>query len=422
MVFKNRMTIKNKAYSPFSKVATWLLVLSPIIQTYGWGKYDFAFLLTSLLGVVAFVMSKIHTKDLPKYLLLYMFYWLIIHFSSATSLGEAIPLGVVKSILVYCTFFSVIKLPLLIRYYKVVARICIIFFFIQLVVKYVIGVNVPGVFSFLPLALDTDAAVYFQTIIETQRLCSFFSEPALFAQFESLYLCLLLFEADVFRRQKRIEIALVSLALLLMQSGNALLGLLIGFLFYVLFQMRGGARKKVRAVVLGIVLVIGAGIFAGTKIGQNLMSRQSQVSVNSVDQLGYSTSGFERVFRGYYIYQQYSTIRKIIGNDNPNYKIEAARKSIVSVYFNGDYLYNNTIQSYLLNTGLIGLLIMILVYKKIWERTNQCGKSILAIFIAFNFISSAYFTEIMCLYLLIPTLLGRYQLTQKSIVLNNNAK
>lgn len=404
------------------KIATWVLVLSPILQTYGWGKYDFAFFATSFVAVLALIRSKIRIKDLPKFLIPYLVYWLVIHIISATSVSEAIPLGVIKTILVYGTFFSLIKLPQLIKSYRIVVRACVVFFFLQFFVRSVIGISIPGVFSFLPLALDTDAATYFQFIAETQRPCSFFSEPAAFAQYLAPYFIFTLFDGGFFNKKGKFEALAIAFSLLLMQSGNALLGLLVGLFFYVIYKMRGGAVNKLRSAILIVVITGGAAAFLGTSIGQNVLSRQAQLSANSVDELGYSTSGFERIYRGYFVYDEYSALYRIIGNDNANYKIDAAKRSKVSSWFNNDYMYYNTVQGYLLNTGLIGLLLMFLVYYNIWKRTDFCGKSILATFIAYNFISSAYFTETMCIYLLIPTLLGRYRLLLQSNALKINGK
>lgn len=411
-----------KTVGYFQKLTTWIFVLSPILQTYGWGKYDFAFILTSLVGIWALIQSKLYFKYLPQYLLFYFVYWLLIHFVSSTSMVEAMPLGVVKTILVYGAFFSVLKLPLLIKYYRIVVRICILYFFIQIIFRIATGVNLPGVFTFLPFALNTDASDYYASMLYVERVSAFFSEPALFVQYTLPYLCLLLFDNNSQNQKQKVESFIVMAALLLTQSGNALLGLVVVCFVYFMYQMKGSAIKKWKTIFIVIVFAIGAGVFSRTDMGQKLMSRQDQVHINSVDDLGYSTSGFERVFRGYYFYAEYSTLCKIIGNDNQEYKKVSAEKSKVSTFVGEDYLYYNTIQGYLLNTGIIGLVIMFFVYKNIWIKTDRCGKCIMATFIALNFISSAYFTEIMCLYLLLPTLLGRYQLTQKSIVLNNNAK
>lgn len=417
-------SVKRESLSnPFASIVTVVLVLSPIIQTYGWGKYDFSFILTSLLSLVALAMGKIDLKKLPKYLLLYLVYWLIIHEISATNISEAIPLGVVKTILVFGMFFSIVKLPLLIKYYRFVVRISILFLFIQLLIKFLTGENFLGVFTFLPLAIAPDASSFFLDRLELSRLSSFFSEPAHFAQYIVPYLGILLFDNQLPKNKRIIEIIIVIAALLLLQSGNAVFCTAICLSVYLFYRMKGGMGNKIKATILVLILLAGAYAFSQTSIGESLMSRKEQVSINSVDELGYSTSGFERIFRGYYIYDEYSSFCKIIGNDNPEYKKTAANKSIYSYTFIGtDYLYCNTMQAYLMNTGVIGLIIMLLVYKNILEITNRCGKCILISFIAMNFLASSYFTEIMCLYLLLPTLMRQSQKGGKIAKLKENEK
>lgn len=394
------------------KFATWVLVLSPILQTYGWGKYDFAFILTSLVGVIAIVKKRIHFNRLPQFLLCYFLYWLFIHAKSSSSYLDVVSLGTLKTILVYGTFFSVIPLALLIKYYKVVVKLSIAFFVIQLIIKFIFNVNFLGVFSFLPLALEMDAADFFADRSSSDRLSSFFSEPAMFAQYLVPYFCLQLFNRKINNNQKLISILLLIAIFLLMQSGNALFGLGACIFFFFLFRMQGNWKRKVQTVMFGIVIIAIGFYFMRTEIGEKMMSRKEQVSINSVENLGYSTSGFERIFKGYFIYAQYSTICKIIGNDNPQYKKGAAFSSEVGVFFSEetqDYLYCNTFQMVLLNTGLIGVFIMVLVFRGIWQTTNHCGKDLLLTFFAFSLFSASYFSENMCLYMLISTLMGRNQ-------------
>lgn len=402
---------KNKVDS-FQKFVTWVLVLSPILQTYGWGKYDFAFILTSVAGLLAVFYREYHFNMLPKFLVGYLLYWLIIHAISASSVQDYISLGVLKVILVYGAFFSVIPLSLLEKYYKVVVKICVVFFIVQVAIKFVFQINVLGVFSFLPFALDGDSSDYFADSAASERLSSFFSEPAIFAQYLVPYLCLELYNCKKNNRQKLLSIIILVCIFLLMQSGNALFGLSVCIAMFFLYRMKGGFKRKIQTIVGGLLLAILCSFFFQTEMGDKLLSRKDQISVNSVDNLGYSTSGFERIFKGYYIYEGYSGVCKIVGNDNPQYKKRAALSSEIGLFFSEekqDYLYCNTFQMVLLNTGLIGLLIMFLVFRGIWQTTNHCGKDLLLTFFAFSLLSSSYFSEIMCMYLLLPTLMGREQ-------------
>lgn len=96
------------------------------------------------------------------------------------------------------------------------------------------------------------------------------------------------------------------------------------------------------------------------------------------------------------------------------------QKDLSFRFFNDDYLYYNTIQGYLLNTGIMGILIMILVHKNILRITDIRGKCILILSIAISFMSSCYFAEIMCLYLLFPSLMRVQVPQQKNFNLKYN--
>lgn len=405
------MVADNKVHGSFFQgFVTWVLVLSPILQTYGWGKFDFAFILTSFAGIWAVINRTVRLRELPKYLFLYLLYWLLVHLLSASSVRDAFSLGVLKIMLVFCTFFSVIPLPLLIKAYRITVRVCIVYFIAQLFFKYVLSINLPSVFSFLPNALSVDVADLYSKSRLMERPSSLFSEPAIFAQYLVPYFCLILFDKNMPKGRVVLSTVVLVTFFLLMQSGNALFGIASSIAFFFVFRMKGGVNRTIQAALLVIVFVLLGSFFFRTEMGERLLERKDQVSINSVENLGYSNSGFERIFRGYYIYSEYSTLCKIIGNDNPEYKRDAAFRSRVGEYLSADnqeYLYCNTIQMILLNTGIVGLIIISLVFLGIWRMTNYCGRDLLFTFLVFSFFTANYFSEVMCIYILIPTLMGR---------------
>jgi hypothetical protein len=262
------------------------------------------------------------------------------------------------------------------------------------------------------MANNYDATNYFEAAAEAERVSSFFSEPAIFAQYLVPFLCLTLFDNRLPRKNKAVKSSFLIDIFLLLQSGNALFGAIVCLLLFFLFRMKGGFHNKIQTVIIVFVFLLGGSYVLKTQMGEKLLSRKDEISVNSIDNLGYSSSGFERVFRGYYVYGGYSTFCKVVGNDNPEYKRSAAMGSTISKFFSEekqDYLYCNTFQMVLLNTGVIGLIIMFFVFKGIWQKTNYCGKDLLLTFFAFSLFSASYFSEIMCLYMLLPTLMGRSQ-------------
>jgi hypothetical protein len=398
------------------KFAVWLMLLSPILQIYGWGQFDFAFLSTSLLGVYCFIRRDVNFKYLPEFLSKYIIYWMFIHVISATSISSMIPLGAIRCLITYAMFFSIIDYKYLVYVYKRIVFVCVMFFYVQFLLSFFFGYHLLGIIPYLPIAFTDDMALYTERFGIMNRPSSFFSEPAHFAQFLIPFLGIYLFETNKKKRLKKI--LFVVLALLLMQSGNALFGLSVLFIGYILSIV--SQKKKnllyIPLMIFGVLVIVN--IYSDSYIGEKLLSRQVQISSNSYQDLGYSTSGFERIYRGYYVYSEYPFLRKVIGNDNPDYKIAASQKSLVAETFNDNDLYFNTVQSILLNTGIVGLLFFITGILGIWKKTNACGRSILAVFITYSMMSAMYFSYTMCLYLIIPYFLRRRQDYETSIHLH----
>ena len=389
------------------KLATWLLLLSPILQIYGWGQFDFAFLSTTFLGIYCLIRGEIKFKSLPRFLLAYFIYWMFVHVVSATSIIGAIPLGAMRCLITFTLFFSIIDLSYLIQVYKKIVLACVLFFYLQFLFGVLLDYHLIGIFPYLPIAFTDDILLYSERFLTMNRPSSFFSEPAHFAQYIIPYLGIMLFDQYVSNRKKIKKVSYIVLTLLLLQSGNALLGLAVLFLGYTISTILENKKR----LVLFPLIILGASVlvnfYSDTAIGEKMLARQVQISSKSYQDLGYSTSGYERIYRGYFVYSEYPLMQKVIGNDNPDYKIAASRTSEVAATFKENDLYFNTIQSFLLNTGLLGLLLMVSVLLGIWKKTNACGKSILSVFIAFSTMSAMYFSATMCLYLIIPFFLNK---------------
>ena len=75
-----------------------------------------------------------------------------------------------------------------------------------------------------------------------------------------------------------------------------------------------------------------------------------------------NSSGFFRIYRGYYVFDAYSTVEKVIGINNFD-KIKKRRdESKVSFLVEGENdLYFNCFQHFLLRTGFIGAFLYILL-------------------------------------------------------------
>lgn len=346
------------------------LLLSTILQTYGWGKYDFSFIITSLLSIL-YVFKYGIKNTMPKLLLYYIFYRVFVHALSANSLAEMIPLGVLKTLLAYLMFWGVNDFNKLRKYYRLIAIVVIIFFFIQEFTYHVIGHRISGIFTFLPLSYE-DGLDLKDKLIEVSRSSSFFSEPAHLAQFLLPLFCIELFA----KRKSVFYIIMTGITLLLTFSGNAILGLAIVGVVYIfnIMKNRSGAVKLKMALLVIPAMVGVLYVYISSEMGQEMMSRSETLSSDYVNSGGTSRSAYLRIYRGFAVYDQYGTIEKVLGNDNNHYFFSKAMSSSAAMFFEDENdTYLNTLQSFLLYTGLVGIIFFVLIFIEIWKKSYGGG-------------------------------------------------
>ena len=382
------------------------LFLSPILQTYGWGKYDFSFILTSVLSVIFLFKNKFR-NTLPKVILYYFLYRLLIHEVSATDMASLIPLGIIKILLAYIMFFGIKDYEYFIKSYKTIAIVCIAFFYLQEITYALFGHRISGVIEQFPLALNVeDADYWYSQIGEGSRSSSFFSEPAMFVQF-----LLPLLSIELFSGKKNYFLAfIIGITILFTLSGNGMLGVLIvGVMYlYSIIKRSKGPKGVILASAVAAVIVVGGVVFASTEKGQEVMARSYQLSSNSMETNGAGMSGFIRIYRGFGVYAEFGTFQKIFGNDDPKYFTTQMMKSDVSKFFRENDTYVNTFQAFLILTGIVGVLFFILIFHYIWRRSDIAGRSIILTFFGLSFISGLYLTDTMALYLMLPLLRAKY--------------
>lgn len=384
----------------FEKIIILTLLLSTILQTYGWGKYDFSFILTSVLSIIFLVKTRFK-NTLPKILLYYFLYRLLIHEISASEMSSLMPLGILKSLFAFIMFFGITNYNFFIKSYRKIAIICIFFFFIQECMYIALGYRISGVFEQLPLSLSVDdVSSFYEKMSEKERSSSFFSEPSHFAQFLLPLLCIELFS----KSKNYFIISMIIITLMLLMSGNAIIGMVTIALMYLSYILKKYNRTTGIVLVtflLSMLMVIGL-FYADSTKGQEMMERSYQLSSNSVDVKGGGQSGFLRIYRGYGVFEEFGTYQKLFGNDNESYFISKARQSSVSMFFKEDDTYINTFQSFLIFTGIVGVCFFIFIFIHIWRLSDFTGKSVLITFYALSFVSALYLTDSMALYLLIP--------------------
>lgn len=390
------LNIKN---TTFDKSVSIVLAISPILQTYGWPKYDFGFLSIVILYFWWISIRFKRVGIMPKLLNAYLWYYLAAYILGCLMVFRfEFPLGWAKIYLVYLIFFSCIKFKLLKKYYEWVAYTSIIFLFIQVIAFNTAGIKIPGVTSLLPLSFDN--LEYSQKYIEinmsnTVRSCSFFSEPARCAQYLLPLLAITLFDRNI--KLRYYKVIIICLALLLLKSGNAVYIMTIVFICYMVYSLttRWSTKKFIFNIIIVVSGAVGSFYYINTESGQELLGRQSEIENNND-----GSSGFLRIYRGYALYEAMSPFEKVIGINNKTLMTQAANKSSIASMFGEDDFYFNTVQNILIKTGIIGTILFILLIIYLFRRSSPPGKAIIVGLVLLSFVASMYLSYIMLIYLI----------------------
>ena len=385
----------------FDKVVMLLLVLAPIANIYGNPESSFTYfsLLSIMLSFVFILKGRLANRNINS-IIFWGMGWYFIYWGFMSVLCDfSLPLGVIQVFLVYILYYGCFQKDIFIRFFKIVAIVCVVFFFVQYIGYMTTGFRISGIFSFLPLHDIGNAKAFVEMKIHTERSSSFFSEPSHFAQFLVPLLAIELFY-DKNKRHLLFSLIIV-IAVLLSQSGTGIVAISPIIYFFVFYYFRDKIKSKGTRILLMILTMIIlssiASYFLGSEVGEELMSRTDELSMSYE---GGSRSGFLRVWRGYYVYNDYSILEKIFGNPSQQAILSHVISSKMSFGMAAE-LYFNAVQFILLNTGLLGMVIFILIIRHIWIGNTTCGKAILCSLIAIALVEHIYFNHVMLVHLLL---------------------
>ena len=384
--------IDTREYSLFTRFVNLLLPMTLILQVYGWGVYNFAIIITTIAIFISLLKKRKLFFTSPKPFILFFVYFFIIYFISYSDGEELIPLQYLFFFFAFSLFFNEIKLNLFLYYYRKIALFCIAYFLIQEILLFAIGVKLPGIIPFFPISITNDVT----DLLKITRNSSFFSEPAFFAQFLLPLLSVELFAAK--DKSSYLRAIMIGLVCLLLRSGNAIIGLSIIFLFYIIHLFIVKSRYKFLVLSMTIILTpIMLHLYLKSDSGAELIGRTSEIS-GQVD----NNSGFVRVWRGYYVFASMSETQKIFGIGNDTNIRNTINNTFIRNYFNENEIYVNTFQSFLIRTGCIGAFLFILTLLNLWKRNSFSSKAILTIMFALSFVASFFLSFVMILFMIIP--------------------
>lgn len=393
--------MKNNQNPLFTSFVFWVILLYPILGIYGvgipgWSIASILILVIGLLTIPRINWGRVR-DIMPIWLILLILDAVIIHYLSSNE--AVIPLSEIQVFLMFLVFFYYIttdNLGTFISKYKKMALICIVFFYIQFITYHLLNVRLNGIFLSLPIAITDDVSGWMARLDESNRFSSFFSEPAHFA-----YFLMPLIIVEVYKENKNwLFIGLMVLSVVLSMSGTGLLALVVTILaWYFSNIIRRSKRSIWYMVFVGSALIIGAGVFMKTEMAGELLERQSEMSI---DYTGGSRSGFMRLWRGYYVYAEMPTSRKIIGLNNDDLLRQYEQRSLFSETFSSDTdRFYNGMGMLLTRQGLVGLFLFLVLLGSIWKKTNQAGKLIIICFFSYMLMESVYLNNRMALYLIL---------------------
>lgn len=388
-----------KRVSWVEKISMLVLLLAPILWIYGKpGGWSFEVICTLPLSIVYFLLTLFNSNKgglvdpLPKGLALYFIYWAVLY----TLFALRLPISMIQTYLTFFLFFSTFKLDYFLKIYKLFALICIAFFFAQEITYQASGVRINGILHFLPLHIDMSMSDFLGRLADLDRSSSFFSEPSQLAQF-----LLPLLAVELFYDKEKYHFlfaVIIGTTLLLLRSGNGLLGMM-AILFFLLpyyYKKREASKWLSFSAILLLISIVGY-YYINSDIGGMLLERQSELTSTYE---GGSRSGFLRVWRGLYVYGNYSFFEKILGCPNEDTQLFHVYASGMQMVESAE-LYFNAFQKILLNTGIIGLGMFIFIITRLWRGNSVCGKALLGSFIVLSLISAIYMSHTMILFLVL---------------------
>jgi len=331
------------------KIFTLLIVLYPILSAYiVFGPVDLGVALCAICGVGLFSTEGFRKMKMPNGWIVFLIYIILAGFI----VTHAIPARVLLYTVLLVLGCSYCDIDTLCKYYKRVAIVCIAFFLVQETARILAGINIPGIFTFLPTIYGDSSSYIANSIMDSERSSSFFLEPSYFAQFLFPLVVLELFMGN--QSNKLRNAILLTVVTIFIRSGNGILLLAIVWGVWLFFSDVKKSTKRNIFIIGGIGLA--AIVMYNPSILMGMMDRTSELSIHGADER-WQSSGFIRFWRGYYLYDSLPVINKIFGL-NPS-DMDYYMKQNALGLFDGDATFINGVQTVLCLYGVVGLIFVI---------------------------------------------------------------
>lgn len=284
-----------------------------------------------------------------------------------------------------------------VKTYKTLAFFLIIIFFIQEALYFYNGYRIPGVLFMLPISYDfEDLDAYAKFLSLSTRSSSLFSEPAHFAQFLCPLLAIELLNSKS-RLYDYVFPAIVIVVLIRLNSGNAYLGLLVILLFWVFKALRGKVFEKYLVYLLLFSILISIPMIMGTESIETIENRSGELSNKNTER----TSGFERIYRGYYFITEMIPYEFVTGINNKELLSYRIQNSNAKKYFEKNDDYFNGLQNLFIKTGFCGFFLFFYSLYLIYRKGNMCSRCLIIMTCLYMAIASIFFTYSLVMYLFV---------------------
>lgn len=338
------------------KFFNFLIAFYPILSGYGLSpQADFGVILIFIVGICCIIANKkpfsFHTPE--GYSLFF-----ITAFLMSLTFAHTIQLRLLLYTVNLCLACNYLDFGQLKRSYYILVFITCSFFVFQNIVYLTTGLHISGIIPFIPTIYDGMGIN--QALVDSQgeRFSSFFLEPSYFAQYLFPYI---VFEQFSKQKNSMRNAVLVSLVVLLIRSGN---GMILLMLSWGIWFLAGNykLRVKVAYVFVGMVMItvlwkLNSVMFEG------LLSRATEFQSYGGDEQ-YQSSGFIRMFRGYFAYADMPTINKLFGA-HPDF-VQAIFNNNIYFASSNDNSINGTSTILLYNGAVVCFLFFLHLFLMYW--------------------------------------------------------
>lgn len=384
----------------FSNILTFFIVTFPISKIYATKipGVSFGELLILFSIILCFLFRQKTTLRVPKTYIFFYLYMILItptlffvmpYLNISSYIHSFLSLTLASLIIILGSYY--INIYFALKLLKTTTILVVAFFFMQSIIKLAFNYTIVGIVPFIPLSNGVESSLFIQHQIEVGRFSSFFEEPSHLAQFLLIGLLFSLFsEYKYFYKNMKLALV-ITLALLLSLSGNAIVVIFLSWgMFFINKLIQENIKYKIIYIIsICIVISLLVLLFLLNETLFNLLNRTEEISGNGSTGL---SSGYIRIVRGYELIKEFNLIEFLFGigsqniemyvnlNPNTNY-ISIIDKQITWV---------NGFQNILISGGIIGVLLYISFLRKYYIGNSIVSKSLIVSMFILSFLSEMY--------------------------------